>query len=89
MTVMFFGAAGYIMRLLELQPAPLILGFVLGPLMEENFRRAMLISRGDFMVFFDRPLSGIFMVVNIALLLYMMWSSVRPYFAQRAAKTAA
>ena len=66
------------MRLLALQPAPLILGFVLGPLMEENFRRAMLISRGDFMVFFDRPLSGTLMALTIAMLLYALWSTLRP-----------
>jgi putative tricarboxylic transport membrane protein len=83
LTVMAFGAAGYIMRLLELQPAPLILGYVLGPLMEENFRRAMLISRGDFLVFFDRPISGICMVLNFALLLYVVWTGVQPYFARR------
>jgi TctA family transporter len=46
------------MRLLDFQPAPLLLGFVLGPLMEENLRRALLISRGDFMVFLERPISG-------------------------------
>jgi TctA family transporter len=76
--VMAFGAMGYLMRLLELQPAPLILGYVLGPLMEENFRRAMLISRGDFLVFFDRPISGVCMAINIALLLYAVWIGVRP-----------
>src|SRR5207302_1106078 len=52
-----FGVVGYIFVKLECEPAPLILGFILGPLMEENLRRAMLLSRGDPLVFFQRPIS--------------------------------
>ncbi len=76
--VVLLGGAGYIMRLLDFQPAPLILGFVLGPLMEENFRRTMLIARGDFLVFFERPISGTLMVLTIGMLLYALWSTMRP-----------
>jgi putative tricarboxylic transport membrane protein len=72
------GGAGYIMRLLDFQPAPLILGFVLGPLMEENFHRTMLIARGDFLVFFERPISGTLVALTIAILLYALWNSLRP-----------
>ena len=53
----FFGVAGYVFMRLECEPAPLILGFVLGPLMEENLRRAMRISGGDPMIFLNRPIS--------------------------------
>ena len=81
--VVVLGGAGYIMRLLDFQPAPLILGYVLGPLMEENFRRTMLISRGDFMVFFERPISGTLMAVTVAMLLYTLWSTLRPMRRQR------
>jgi TctA family transporter len=52
-----FGAVGYVFYKLDCEPAPLILGFILGPMMEENLRRALLLSRGDASVFFTRPLS--------------------------------
>ena len=52
-----FGIIGYLFSKLDCEPAPLLLGFVLGPMMEENFRRALLLSRGDFTVFVTRPLS--------------------------------
>jgi len=52
-----FGVIGYLFIKLKCEPAPLLLGFVLGPMMEENFRRSLLLSRGDFTVFVTRPLS--------------------------------
>jgi putative tricarboxylic transport membrane protein len=52
-----FGLIGYLFFKLGCEPPPLLLGFVLGPMMEENFRRALLLSRGDFMTFLTRPLS--------------------------------
>ena len=60
------GILGYMLVKLECEPAPLILGYVLGPLMEENLRRALLISRGDPTVFFTRPISLAFMIVEHA-----------------------
>jgi putative tricarboxylic transport membrane protein len=54
----FFGFIGYVFSRLELDAPPLILGFILGPMLEENFRRALLLSRGDFTSFFTRPISG-------------------------------
>ncbi|MEK6592244.1 MAG: tripartite tricarboxylate transporter permease, partial [Pseudomonadota bacterium] len=56
---------------------PLILAFVLGPLMEENLRRALLISRGDPTVFFTRPISASFLIVAILLLVFMILPAVR------------
>ena len=53
-----FGFMGYLFMRLKLDAAPLMLGFILGPMLEENFRRAMLISRGSFGVFVTRPISG-------------------------------
>ncbi|MFO1143013.1 MAG: tripartite tricarboxylate transporter permease [Amaricoccus sp.] len=53
-----FGFLGYVFVKLRCEPAPLLLGFVLGPMMEENFRRTMLLSRGDAMVFLTQPLSA-------------------------------
>jgi len=53
-----FGFMGYMFMRLELDAAPLMLGFILGPMLEENFRRAMLLSRGGFGTFVSRPISG-------------------------------
>ncbi|WP_298211147.1 tripartite tricarboxylate transporter permease [Acidovorax sp.] len=53
-----FGALGYLFMRLEMDPSPLMLGFILGPMLEENFRRSMLLSRGSFEVFINRPISG-------------------------------
>ncbi len=58
MLAAFFGVLGLrASRKLDCEPAPMMLGFVLGPLMEENLRRAMRISRGDPMIFLQRPIS--------------------------------
>src|SRR5689334_13896934 len=53
-----FGLIGYLFLRLDLEAAPLLLGFILGPMLEENFRRALLLSRGSFTAFFTRPISG-------------------------------
>jgi TctA family transporter len=71
------GILGYILMKLECPPAPLILGFVLGPLMEENLRRALLISRGDPTVFFTRPISLAFMIASALILITMIMPAVR------------
>jgi TctA family transporter len=65
----FFSVFGYVCLKLDCEPAPLILGFVLGPMMEENLRRALLISRGDPSVFVTEPISLAFLLVSAALLL--------------------
>jgi len=72
-----FGLLGYVFVKLECEPAPLILGFILGPLMEENLRRAMLLSRGDPTVFFTKPISGALLAVAIVLLLITLAPAVR------------
>jgi TctA family transporter len=72
-----FGLLGYLFVKLDCQPAPLILAFVLGPLMEENLRRALLISRGDPTVFITRPISATFLVVTALLITIMVIPSVR------------
>ena len=64
-----FGMLGYVLRLFRFEPAPLLIGFVLGPMMEEFFRRAMLLSRGDPMVFLERPGSAALLGVAVVLLL--------------------
>ena len=64
-----FGLVGVLFVKLEFEPAPLLLGFVLGPMMEENLRRALLLSRGDPSVFVTRPISLAMLLVAVALLL--------------------
>ena len=63
-----FGVFGYLLAKLEFEPAPMLLGFVLGPLLEEHLRRAMTLSHGDPMVFVNRPISAILLVVAMAVL---------------------
>lgn len=71
------GAFGYLMKLYRFEPAPLLLGFVLGPLMEEQLRRAMLLSRGDPMVFVERPISATLLTVTAAIILYAGYAALR------------
>ena len=63
-----FGVIGAVFLLLEFPISPIILGYVLGPLLEENFRRALLLSRGDLGVFLHRPISAGFLVASCLLL---------------------
>src|SRR5262249_61760511 len=73
----FFTVFGYVALKLDCEPAPLILGFVLGPMMEENLRRALLISRGDPMVFLQEPISLAFLVVAAGLLAVIAAAAIR------------
>ncbi|HEX8374705.1 MAG TPA: tripartite tricarboxylate transporter permease, partial [Geminicoccaceae bacterium] len=72
-----FGVVGYALIKLDFEPAPLLLGFVLGPLLEENLRRAMLISRGDASVLVTQPLSLALLVVAAALLAVVVLPGIR------------
>jgi putative tricarboxylic transport membrane protein len=71
--VAMFGVVGYIFIKLGCEPAPLLLGLILGPMMEENLRRAMLLSRGDWSVFVTRPLSlGLLIAASLLLVIVML-----------------
>jgi len=72
-----FGAIGYLFIKIKCEPAPLLLGFVLGPMMEENFRRALLLSRGNFSVFVTRPLSLGLLIAAAALVLIMAMPTIK------------
>ena len=72
-----FGLLGYAFVKLGCEPAPLILGFILGPLMEENLRRAMLLARGDFFVFFQRPISLTMLVLSAFLIVVVLMPAVK------------
>jgi len=77
MLAAFFGIAGYWLLKHDFEGAPMLLGFVLGPLMEENLRRAMLIARGDATVFFTRPISGTLLGIAILLLVLAVLPMIR------------
>lgn len=74
--VAFFGLLGYMMRWARLSAAPLLLGFVLGPMMEEHFQRAMLLSRGDFSTFVSRPISGTLLAITAVILLWSLYTGL-------------
>ena len=74
---LFFGLLGYLFIKLDCEPAPLLLGFVLGPMMEDNLRRAMLLSRGNPAVFVTRPLSLALLLTALALLIVVVLPAVR------------
>ena len=73
----FFGLVGYWLSKHDFEPAPMLLGFVLGPLMEENLRRAMLIARGDPSVFLTRPISAGLMAIAALLLVIAVLPMIR------------
>ncbi len=72
-----FGLLGYVMVKLRFEPAPLLLGFVLGPLLEENLRRAMILSRGDPTTFVTRPISLTLLLMALAVLLLVLLPAIR------------
>jgi putative tricarboxylic transport membrane protein len=72
-----FGLLGYIFAKLECEPAPMLLGFILGPMMEEYLRRAMLLSRGDALVLLQRPISAAILVVAAVALLVVVSPAIR------------
>jgi TctA family transporter len=75
--VAFFGLVGYVFVKLRCEPAPLLLGFVLGPLLEENLRRAMILSRGDASTFLTRPISAGLLLLALAVLVVVFLPAVR------------
>ena len=76
-TTAAFGIIGYIWSKLRCEGAPLLLGLVLGPMMEENFRRALLLSRGNYSTFIDRPLSASLLAVAVVLVIIVALPSIK------------
>jgi putative tricarboxylic transport membrane protein len=78
------GVAGYVLLRLDFHPAPILLGFVLGPRFEENFRRSLLISRGDLMTFIERPISAFFLSICVLLIVAQIYVWLRkPKFIEQ------
>jgi len=76
-TTATFGFFGYLFMRLGLDAAPLMLGFILGPMLEENFRRAMLLSRGSFGTFVSRPIAGTLLGLIAVFILWQMYAFFR------------
>ncbi len=74
---LFFGIFGYLLLMLKFEPAPILLGFVLGPRFEENFRRALIISRGDMNTFVDRWISATFLSLCVVLVCGQMYVRIK------------
>jgi len=72
-----FGIIGYVFYKLHCEPAPLLLGFILGPMMEENLRRALLLSRGDWTTFATRPLSAGLLLASLAMIVVVTLPSIK------------
>ncbi|KQT57028.1 hypothetical protein ASG52_02830 [Methylobacterium sp. Leaf456] len=77
MLIGFFGLMGYLLIKFGFEPAPLLLGFVLGKLMEEYLRRSLTLSRGDPMVFLERPVSAVLFIIAFAILAAALLPSLR------------
>jgi len=74
-----FGFLGYVFYRLGCEPAPLLLGFILGPMMEENLRRALLLSRGDWMILLYRPVSAPMLALTFILIVLL----AIPFFSRK------
>jgi TctA family transporter len=75
---MGIGVFGFLLMRLGFHPAPILLGFVLGPRFEENFRRALTLSRGDLSVFVQTPIAAVFVALCVLLLAGQVWFALRP-----------
>ena len=78
--VIFFGLLGYVMHLFRFEPAPLLMGFVLGPMMEEHMRRSLTFSRGSLTIFIERPISAIILLCAV---LIVVWTASGPLRRKR------
>jgi TctA family transporter len=81
--VLVFGLVGAVLMYFDFPVATILLGYVLGPLVEENFRRALLLSRGDLLVFFERPISATFMTACILLVAVQLFFALRAHLRHR------
>lgn len=76
--VLAFGCIGYGMRLLRFEPAPLLIGLVLGPLLEAYLRRSLIVSHGDVLAMIERPIAGSALVFSAAILVWTIYKSIKP-----------
>jgi len=72
-----FGFLGYVFAKLDCEPAPMLLGFIHGPLMEEYLRRALIIGRGDTSVFITSPISGTMLLMAVVAMAFVLMPAIR------------
>jgi len=72
-----FGIVGYLLPKIGCEPAPMILGFILAPMLEENFRRSLIVSRGNWSIFIEKPICAGFLLLSAVLLLVMVMPAIR------------
>jgi len=77
--MLIFGIMGYLMKKFDYEGAPLVLAFVLGPLMENNLRKSLIMSQGDFAIFFTRPLA----VASLIVALFLLISPLIPWMGKK------
>ncbi len=70
--MLLFGIVGYLMKKFDYEGAPLVLAFVLGPMMENNLRKSLIMSQGDFTIFLSRPLAAVSLIIAFILLISPM-----------------
>lgn len=81
--VAIFGIMGYLFMLLRFEAAPLLLGYILGPMVEENLRRTLLLSRGDPSIFFERPISATLLAITAAMLCWTLFKFLQRTLRRR------
>jgi len=81
--VAVLGVVGYLFMLLRFEAAPLLLGYILGPMVEENLRRALLLSRGDPSIFVDRPISATLLAITVMMLGWTMFKFLQRSLRRR------
>lgn len=77
--MLLFGIVGYLMKKFDYEGAPLVLAFVLGPLLENNLRKSLIMSQGDFSIFLSRPLAA----VSLLLALFLLISPLFPWMRRK------
>lgn len=73
--LLFFGVVGYLMSKAKIPLTPLVLGFILGPLLETNLRRGLMLSQGDFTPFFTEPIAATFLIITVISVGWKIWKS--------------
>lgn len=82
-SIFIFGMIGYVFNLVKLPLPPVILGFILGPIVEEKLRSGLMYTNGSFLAFFERPVTAIFLILTVLVVAWWAWKRIR---ASRAAK---
>ncbi len=83
-----FGIIGIVLRIAKFPLSPVVIGVILGPLLENNLRRSLLISREGYWIFIDRPISATLLVVNVLLIGWVIWSTIKKHKAAKSTVSA-